>query len=95
MALVVVAKVIPAWVLARLSGLRADPLELAVGLGQIGEFSFVLATVGVAAGVIDAEVYAGTLASVALTIAGSTILVRLVGHRPPFELRSTDDGAGP
>ena len=41
--LVVVAKVGVAWALARVARLEVRPLQLAVGLGQIGEFSFVLA----------------------------------------------------
>ena len=37
----------------RLVRLEVRPLQLAVGLGQIGEFSFVLASAAVAAGAID------------------------------------------
>jgi CPA2 family monovalent cation:H+ antiporter-2 len=81
-ALIVVTKVALAYVLSRLARLRAHPLQLAVGLGQIGEFSFVLASAGVAAGAIAADVYAAVLASVAITIVGSTVLVRFVGSAP-------------
>ena len=79
--LVVVAKVVPAYVLARLGRLRADHVQLAIGLGQIGEFSFVLATVGLAAGAFGSEVYSAVLGAVALTIALSTVTVRLVPPR--------------
>jgi CPA2 family monovalent cation:H+ antiporter-2 len=82
-ALIVGAKVVVAYLLARAARLRANPLQLAVGLGQVGEFSFVLASVGVASGVVPAEVYAAVLASVAITIVASTVLVRLVGDREP------------
>jgi CPA2 family monovalent cation:H+ antiporter-2 len=82
-ALVIIAKVGPAYVLARVSGLRADARQLAVGLGQIGEFSFVLATIGLTAGVLTSELYAAILGSVALTIALSTVAVRLL--RPAAE----------
>jgi CPA2 family monovalent cation:H+ antiporter-2 len=82
-ALIVGAKVAVAYLLARAARLRANPLQLAVGLGQVGEFSFVLASVGVASGVVPAEVYAAVLASVAITIVASTVLVRLVGDREP------------
>jgi CPA2 family monovalent cation:H+ antiporter-2 len=81
--LIVGAKVAVAYLLARAARLRANPLQLAVGLGQVGEFSFVLASVGVASGVVPAEVYAAVLASVAITIVASTVLVRLVGDREP------------
>jgi CPA2 family monovalent cation:H+ antiporter-2 len=86
-ALIVVTKVALAYVLSRLAGLRAHPLQLAVGLGQIGEFSFVLASAGVAAGAIAPDVYVAVLASVAITIVGSTVLVRFVGSAPAAEER--------
>ncbi len=80
--LVVVGKVAVAAVLARLARLPARPLQLGVGLGQIGEFSFVLASAGAAAGVLSAEVYAAVLASVAVSIAVSTVAVRFAASRP-------------
>ena len=77
-----VGKVLVTYVLARLTRLAARPLQLAVGLAQVGEFSFVLASVGVAAGVIERPLYAALLSTVAVTIAASTIAVRYVGPRP-------------
>jgi len=79
---VVLAKSGVIYVLARGLRLSGNPAQLAVGLGQIGEFSFVLASVGHAAGAIDATLYAAILAAVVLTIAGSTVIVRLVRPRP-------------
>ena len=76
--LVVVAKVAVAWALARIARLEVRPLQLAVGLGQIGEFSFVLAAAGAAAGAIDAVMFTAIIAAVALSIAASSIAVRLV-----------------
>jgi CPA2 family monovalent cation:H+ antiporter-2 len=76
--LVVIAKVGVAWALVRLTGLDVRPLQLAVGLGQIGEFSFVLASAAVAAGAIDTVLYTAIIASVAVSIAVSSIAVRLV-----------------
>ena len=78
----VVGKVAVTYLLVRVTGLAARPLQLAVGLGQIGEFSFVLATVGLAAGVIERPLYAAMLSAVAITIAISTIGVRYAGPRP-------------
>jgi CPA2 family monovalent cation:H+ antiporter-2 len=78
--LIVVAKVVVAFLLARVARLRARPLQLAIGLGQVGEFSFVLASVGLAGGVVPSELYAAVLASVAITIVASTVLVRLLGE---------------
>ena len=79
--LVIASKSLVIFVLSRIAGLPAHHGQLAVGLGQIGEFGFVLATVAVARGVLPAEVYAALLAAVAVSIAASSILVRLV-RRP-------------
>jgi len=53
-------------------------LAISVGLGQIGEFGFELATVAVARGVLPSEVYAALLAAVAVSIGASSILVRVI-----------------
>lgn len=84
-ALVLVAKVLPAYLMARVSRIPARPLQLAVGLGQVGEFSFVLATVGLSQGVIPQDVYTGILCAVLLSIAGSAIAARRVGLRAAEE----------
>jgi K+:H+ antiporter len=76
--LIVVAKVGVAFVLARLAGIGTAPFQLAVGLGQMGEFSFVLGSVLVTAGAIGEDVYVALLAAVAVSIAASTVIVRLV-----------------
>ena len=76
--LIVVAKVGVAWLLARAARLPARPIQLAIGLGQVGEFSFVLGSAAVAAGAITDETYVALVAAVALSIAVSTVVVRLV-----------------
>jgi CPA2 family monovalent cation:H+ antiporter-2 len=76
--LVVVAKVGVIYGLARVRdrpGVR--DWQLAAGLGQVGEFSFVLASIGVARGVVPPSLYTALLLCVVVTIAGSTMLVRL------------------
>ncbi len=80
--LMVVAKAAVVYVLARVTRLDASPIQMAVGLAQIGEFSFVLASVGLAAGAIDVVLYTAILAAVAISIAASTIAVRFAGRRP-------------
>ena len=57
------------------------PRQLAVGMGQIGELSFVLASLLMAAGLLADDLYSALLASVVLTIAASTIAVRLHWQR--------------
>ena len=78
LALVAVAKSAVIFGLARAAKLPAHAGQLAVGLGQVGEFGFVLATVAAARGVLPAEVYAALLAAVAGSIAVSSIAVRVV-----------------
>jgi CPA2 family monovalent cation:H+ antiporter-2 len=80
--LVVVVKVGLIYGLARLlrrPGVRG--WQLATGLGQVGEFSFVLASIGVARGVVPQPLYTALLLAVVVTIALSTVVVRL-GPRP-------------
>lgn len=76
--MLVVAKVGVAFGLARLARITTRPLQVAVGLGQMGEFSFVLTSALVAAGAIGGEVYVASIAAVAISIAASTVLIRLV-----------------
>jgi CPA2 family monovalent cation:H+ antiporter-2 len=78
LALIVGAKVVPAYLLARVARIGQRPLQLAVGLGQVGEFSFVLAAILAAVGAITSQVYVAMIAAVAVSIGASTIIVRLV-----------------
>lgn len=80
--LIVATKVAVAYGLARATRLPARPRQLAIGLGQIGEFSFVLGSATLAAGAITREMYVALVAAVALSIAASTVAVRLVGSGP-------------
>jgi monovalent cation:H+ antiporter-2, CPA2 family len=92
--LIVVAKVGVAWGLARATGLPARPVQLAVGLGQIGEFSFVLGSAAVAAGAIANETYVALIAAVVLSIAVSTVVVRLVAQAPASDATPTSSAIG-
>ena len=76
-AAVVVAKALPAAGLSRLARLPdVRHLQLGIGLGQVGEFSFVLAGILLARGLIPSELFTAMLATVVLTIAASAVLVR-------------------
>ena len=79
LAMVLVGKVGVSYMLARLARVAARPLQRAVGLGQVGEVSFVLASLGLATGELDRPLYSAMLAAVALSIAASSVAVRLVG----------------
>jgi CPA2 family monovalent cation:H+ antiporter-2 len=72
-----VGKVGVAYLLARVSRLAARPWQLAIGLAQIGEFSFVLAALGLESGQLGRPIYTAILAAVTLSIAVSTVAVRL------------------
>jgi len=80
LALILVTKVAVAWVLARSFRLPARPGQLAVGLGQVGEFSFVLGSAAIAAGAIGDDLYVALVAAVAISIGVSAVAVRLVGR---------------
>ena len=78
LSVIVVGKTLVTFVLARLARLPARPLQLAVGLSQVGEFSFVLASAALAADAIGPEVYAGMLGAIIVSIAISTVVVRFL-----------------
>lgn len=75
--LVIAAKVLVVWALARLGGLTGRTLQLAVGLGQVGEFSYVLGALALSAGLITKQVSAGLIGAVVISIAASSVLVRI------------------
>ncbi|MHB8960346.1 MAG: cation:proton antiporter domain-containing protein [Candidatus Limnocylindrales bacterium] len=80
--LVVVAKVGVAFALARLARVGARPLQLAVGLGQLGEFGYVLAGIGVTAAALTEDQFTAILGAIVATIAGSAVAVRAAGRSP-------------
>lgn len=77
LALVIVAKVALVWAIATLARLGARALQLAVGLGQVGEFSYVLGALALGAGLITNEMSAGLIGAVVISIAASSVVVRL------------------
>src|SRR5438552_3396208 len=85
LAMVLVGKVLVVWLLSRFTHLGARPLQLSVGLGQVGEFSYVLGALALGAGFISKEVSAGLIGAVVVSIAASSILVRVVGARSAAE----------
>jgi len=82
--MVVLGKVLVVWAMARVVKLGARALQLAIGLGQVGEFSYVLGAIALGAGLISPQVSAGLVAAVVVSIAASSIAVRLVhgANRP-------------
>jgi CPA2 family monovalent cation:H+ antiporter-2 len=78
----VVLKVLVVRVLDALFGVPGRGWQIAVGLGQIGEFSFVVLGLGVAAGVVTSGQSSAALAAAALTIAASAVGARFFPKRP-------------
>jgi K+:H+ antiporter len=82
LAAVAIAKMVPLFLLSRLAripGVR--PWQMAIGLGQIGEFSFVLASIVLGRELIPSTLFNAVLVAVVVTIAIATTLVKL-GTRP-------------
>ncbi|MFM1819383.1 MAG: hypothetical protein RIS61_981 [Actinomycetota bacterium] len=76
-ALLILAKTLPAYLITRLSGVDARPAQLAVGLSQIGEFSFVLGSAALAENFITQTQFTAVLLIVVLSIMVSTLVVRM------------------
>jgi monovalent cation:H+ antiporter-2, CPA2 family len=73
--LIVVAKVAPTYILASWAGLER-PGQVSVGLGQVGEFSFVLISLVYAADALSPEIYTAFLAVIALSIGFAAVAAR-------------------
>ncbi len=74
--LLVALKIVTIAALAALFSVPARRAQLGVGLGQIGEFSFVVMGLGLAAGVVSAGQFSAVLAAAAITIAASAVGAR-------------------
>ncbi len=75
--LLVALKIVTIAALAAVFSVPARRAQLGVGLGQIGEFSFVVIGLGVAAGVVSSGQFSAVLAATAITIAASAVGARL------------------
>jgi CPA2 family monovalent cation:H+ antiporter-2 len=64
------------YLFSRLGGLER-PSQIATGLSQLGEFSFVLVSLLFVAGDVSPQLYAGLLATITVTIGASAVAVRL------------------
>lgn len=81
LALLVVFKTLPVALFAGRAGLHARPRQLAIGLSQMGEFSYVLGSVALAQRALSQAQFVATLLVVVVSIIASTILVRLAVPR--------------
>jgi CPA2 family monovalent cation:H+ antiporter-2 len=77
--LMVILKTAPTAILVRVGKLPVKPLQFAIGISQIGEFSFVLGSLAFNQGALSIDQYTGVLVAVVISIMASTLLVRSVG----------------
>ena len=75
--LLVALKIVTIAGLAAVFSVPARRAQLGVGLGQIGEFSFVVMGLGLAGGVVSSGQFSAVLAAAAITIAASAVGARL------------------
>ncbi len=76
-AIVVFGKSLPVILLAKVGKLKANSFQMGAGVGQVGEFSFVLGSIAYSQGAIDRAQFVGVLLAVVITIIASVLLVRL------------------
>ena len=76
-AIVVIGKSLPVVLLAKIGKLKANPFQMGAGVGQVGEFSFVLGSIAYSQGAIDRGQFVGVLMAVVISIIASVLLVRL------------------
>jgi CPA2 family monovalent cation:H+ antiporter-2 len=69
-------KTLPAYIFARIGKIGDSYSQVAIGLSQVGEFSFVLGSTALAAGVLEQEQFNAMLLAVIASIIISTLAVR-------------------
>lgn len=74
--MMIVLKTIPTVLLSKLGKIKVRPLQLGIGISQIGEFSFVLGSLAYSQRAISYSQFTGLLVAVVLSITASSILVR-------------------
>lgn len=75
-AMMILFKTLPALLLAHYRNIGDSSVQLAVGLSQVGEFSFVLGSTALAAEVLTRAQFNGVLIAVIVSIIASTLAVR-------------------
>ena len=78
--LMLLIKTIPTYLIVKFTDINSRPKQHAVGLSQLGEFSFVLGSAALTAGAISSDQFNGVLIAVVISIIGSSIIVKLAGR---------------
>ena len=81
LALLVILKTIPTALLALISKMNVKKWQFAVGISQIGEFSFVLGSFAFSEGALTRSQYTGVLLAVVISIMATTLAVRNIPTR--------------
>lgn len=76
MGLLVVLKSLPTALFAALGKMKVKKTQFAIGISQVGEFSFVLCSVAYSEGALTRSQFTAVLMAVVISIVGSTLLVR-------------------
>ena len=76
MLLLVLLKTFPIALFAHLGKLKVKKLQFAIGMSQVGEFSFVLGSLAYSEGALTRSQFTGVLMAVVVSIFASTLLVR-------------------
>ena len=76
MLLLVLLKTFPIALFAHLGKLKVKKLQFAIGMSQVGEFSFVLGSLAYSEGALTRSQFTGVLMAVVVSIVASTLLVR-------------------
>lgn len=75
-ALLILLKTLPIALFAGIGKLKVRKLQFAIGMSQVGEFSFVLCSLAYSEGALTRSQFTGVLMAVVISIIGSTLLVR-------------------
>lgn len=81
LALLLILKTIPTALLALISKMNVKKWQFAVGISQIGEFSFVLGSFAFSEGALTRSQYTGVLLAVVISIMATTLAVRNIPTR--------------
>ena len=74
--LLIMLKTVPVAIFARVGKLKVKKFQFAVGMSQVGEFSFVLGSLAYSEGALTRTQFTGVLLAVEISIICSTLLVR-------------------
>ena len=76
LALLILLKSLPTALFAAIGKMKVKKTQFAIGISQVGEFSFVLCSLAFSEGVLTRSQFTAVLMAVVVSIVGSTVLVR-------------------